>query len=266
MKNRSMLRSIVAGLALLTVLACSSVMPGAAPAADSAATNPPVATVAAPTEAPAPTSEPPTAVVPTADTGILFQEDFSTNDKGWDMESTSDEYGQTTREIVDGQYVLTCTGSQDYYIVLTSVPGFKEKDFILSMDVTVLENALHSGDFSIEFSLRETDGIAGRHYAFNFYNDATSYGEVWPTGNYEDLVSFWENEPNSAIQLEPGVKNTIRIEAVGSNFTVYVNDQLIKTVTDNTILDAGVASINLALNTPGQTVKVAFDNLVVTKP
>ena len=264
MKKRSMFRSIIAGLALLTVLACSSVVPGAAPAAESAPTQPPVATVAVSIQAPA--TEPPTVEAPTADTGILFWEDFSTNDKGWDMESTSDEYGQTTRELVDGQYVLTCTGSQDYYIVLTSIPGFMEKDFIFSMDVTVLESALASGDFSIEFSLREADGIAGRHYAFNFYNDATSYGEVWPTGSYEDLVPFWENEPNNAIRLEPGVKNTIRIEAVGANFTVYVNDQLINTVTDDTIQEAGEASINLALNTPGQTVKVAFDNLVISVP
>ena len=236
----------------------------AAPAAESAPTQPPVATVAVSTQSPA--TEPATVEVPTADTGILFWEDFSANDKGWDMESTSDEYGQTTRELVDGQYVLTCTGSQDYYIILTSIPGFMEKDFIFSMDVTVLESALASGDFSIEVSLREADGIAGRHYAFNFYNDATSYGEVWPTGSYEDLVPFWENEPNSAIRLEPGVKNTIRIEAVGTNFTVYVNDQLINTVTDDTIQEAGEASINLALNTAGQTVKVAFDNLVITKP
>ena len=251
---------MIASLALLTVLACSAVTPGAAPAVDSAATEPSVATKAA-----VPQTNLPAEVSP-ADTGVLFREDFSNNDQGWDLDSTSDEYGQTTREIVDGRYVLTCTGSQDYYIVLTSIPGFVEKDFILSMDVTVLENALASGDFSIEFSLREADGIAGRHYAFIFYNDATSYGEVWPTGNYEDLVSLWENESNSAIKLKPGVKNTVRIEAIGTTFSVYINDQLVRTVTDSTILDAGEASINLALNTPGQTAKVAFDNLVITKP
>ncbi len=254
MNKPSTIRSMIAGLALLTVLACSAVTPGAAPAVDPAATKAAVPQAAVPAE------------IPPADTGTLFREDFSNNDQGWDLDSTSDEYGQTTREIVDGRYVLTCTGSQDYYIVLTSIPGFVEKDFILSMDVTVLENALASGDFSIEFSLREADGIAGRHYAFIFYNDATSYGEVWPTGNYEDLVSLWENESNSAIKLKPGVKNTVRIEAIGTTFSVYINDQLVKTVTDSTILDAGEASINLALNTPGQTVKVAFDNLVITKP
>ena len=258
MNKPSIYRSVIASLALLSVLACSTMMPGAAPAADSAATNPPVAPEAVVPQTDAPAEIPPA--------NILFEEDFSTNDHGWDLDATSDEYGQTTREIVDGQYVLTCTGSQDYYIVLTPIPGFEGKDFILSMDVTVLENALESGDFSVEFSLREADGIAGRHYAFIFYNDATSYGEVWPTGNYEDLVSLWENESNGAIQLEPGVMNTVRIEAIGGTFSVFINDQLVRTVTDNTILDAGAASINLALNTSGQTVKVAFDNLVITEP
>jgi hypothetical protein len=232
-KNHPVLRLIITSLVLLVALACSSIVPAAAPPAGAT---------------------------------VLFRENFSNNNQGWDLEPASDEYGQTTRELAGGQYVLTSTGSQDYYIVLTSIPGFEGKDFIFSMDVTVLESALADGDFSIEVSLREADGIAGRHYAFSFYNDATSYGEVWPTGNYEDLIPFWENEPNSAIRLEPGVKNTIRVEAIGSKFSVYVNDQLINTITDDTIQEAGEASINLALNTAGQTVKVAFDNLVITEP
>jgi hypothetical protein len=35
-------------------------------------------------------------------------------------------------------------------------------------------------------------------------------------------------------------------------------------VTDETIQDAGEASINMALNKPNQSVKIAFDNLVIT--
>jgi hypothetical protein len=39
---------------------------------------------------------------------------------------------------------------------------------------------------------------------------------------------------------------------------------LIETITNDTILDPGGVSINLALNEPNQTLKIAFDNLVIT--
>lgn len=201
---------------------------------------------------------------PGGNAGALYREDFSANDREWEVGLESDESGSVTREIVDGQYILTATSAEDYFIILNSVPGFTGADFILSMDVTVLESTAASGNFSLEFSLREADGISGRHYAFVFYNDATSYGEVWATGDYDSITPFWEGEPNSAIQLEPGVKSTIRIEAIGASFSVYINDQLINTVTNDTILDAGGMSINLSLREPGETIKLAFDNLVIT--
>ncbi len=264
MKLNPILRAVMAFLALSVVLACSTLVPGAKPAA----TEIPAVIVEEPTtipntEQPAVATEP-AATDPIVDTSVLFQDDFSTNNNGWETGESSDDYGTVTREFVDGQYVLNATSAQEYFIILNSIPNFMEKDFVISLDVTMLESTATSGDFSIEFSLREADGIAGRHYSFVFYNDATSFGEVWPTGEYESIIPFWENESNSAIQLEPGVKNTIRIEAIGTTFAVYINDQLVKSVTDETIQDAGEASINMALNKPNQSVKIAFDNLLIT--
>lgn len=263
MKPKTILRSVAALAALMAILACSTVLPGAA---TGNGTQIPEVAADIPTTAPA--TEPPiTATQPKAvDTGILFQDDFSANSNGWETGVDAGDYGTTLREFVDGQYVLTATSSQEYYIILNSIPNFTAQDFVLSLDVTVLESTATSGDFSMEFSLREADGISGRHYSFVFYNDATSYGEVWPTGDYESIIPFWENEPNNAIQLEPGVKNTVRIEAIGTTFSVYVNDQLIKSVTDETIQETGEASINMALNQSSQTVKIAFDNLIITAP
>lgn len=259
-KYNSILRTIAALLTLSIILACNALAPGAKPAA----TEVPAVIVEEPTNIPN-TEQPAVATEPVvADAGIVFQDDFSANNNGWETGEEADDYGTVTREFVDGQYVLSATSTQEYFIILNQIPNFVEKDFVISLDVTVLESTATSGDFSIEFSLREADGIAGRHYSFVFYNDATTFGEVWPTGEYESIIPFWENESNSAIQLEPGVKNTIRIEAIGTTFAVYVNDQLVKSVTDETIQDAGEASINMALNQANQSIKIAFDNLVIT--
>lgn len=194
---------------------------------------------------------------------ILYQDDFSSNGNGWKTGKQSSDSGDIDREIVDGQYILTMVGKQDYYFAINSIPNFSGKDFIISMDVTILETAVTTSNLSIEFSLREVDGINGKHYAFSLFNNGSSSGEVWPTKEYTSIIEFWSREPNNAIQLDKGIKNTISIEANGNTLTLYVNGQMINTVTDTTINDAGEISINLGLNKPNQALTIAFDNLTI---
>jgi hypothetical protein len=204
-------------------------------------------------------------VEPTASSGkILFQDDFSSNSKGWDVGIQSDEYGNLNRAITDGQYVMTMTGKQEYYFAINSIPDFSARDFVLSMDVTILESTVGAGNMSLEFSVRETDGVNGRHYAFSLFNDGTSSGDVWPTKNYQDVVALWSHETNSAIALKKGVTNTISLKANGSTFTLYVNGKMIKEVSDTTINETGNISFNLGLDKPNETLTIAFDNLTIT--
>jgi hypothetical protein len=195
---------------------------------------------------------------------ILFQDDFSSNDTGWDVGVESDEYGELNSAITDGQYVMTLNGKQNYFFVITSIPDFSAKDFVMSMDVTVLESAVASGNMSLEFSVREADGVNGKHYSFRLFNDGTSSGEVWPTDKYQDIVEFWSREANSAITFNKGVTNTISFEANGTTFTLYVNGQKINEVTDPTINEAGDISFNLSLDRSNEAMTIAFDNLIIT--
>jgi hypothetical protein len=160
--------------------------------------------------------------------------------------------------------VMTLTGKQKYYFVITPVPDFSAKDFVLSMDVTILESAVGTGNMSLEYSVREADGVNGKHYSFSLFNDGTSTGEVWPTKEYQDAVTLWSHEPNSAITLKKGVTNTILLKVNGSVFTLYFNGQKIKEVTDPTINETGNISLNLGLDKPNETLKIAFDNLTIT--
>ena len=194
---------------------------------------------------------------------ILYQDDFSSNENGWVTGKQSSDYGETNREIVDGQYVLTMMGKQEYYFAINSIPDFSGEDFIISMDVTILESAVTPGDLSFEISLREVDGVNGKHYSFSLFNNSSSSGAVWPTEKYTSIVDFWNREPNNAIKLDKGITNTISVEANGATLTLYVNGQMINTVTDTTIEDAGDISINLGLNKPNQSLTIAFDNLTI---
>lgn len=197
--------------------------------------------------------------------GILFEGDFSSkNTQGWDVGDQSNDYGDLNIELIDDQYIMTLTGKQDYYFVITPIPNFSAKDFVLSMDVTVLESMVQTGNLSFELSVREADGVNGRHYSFSLLNDGTSSGEVWPTKNYQDIITFWGKVPNSAINFEESVMNTISLEVNDSTFTLYVNGQKIDEVTDATINEAGNISINLGLYKPNETLKIAFENLTIT--
>ena len=200
---------------------------------------------------------------PSTEAKILYQDDFSSNGNGWKTGKQSSEYGEINREIVDGHYVLTMMGKQEYYFAINSIPNFKGKDFIISIDVTTLETAVTPGDLSFEISLREVDGVNGKHYSFSLFNDNSSSGKVWPTKEYTSIIEFWNREPNNAIQFDQGTTNTISIEANGATLTLYVNGQMINSVTDTTITDAGEISINLGINKPNQALMVALDNLTI---
>jgi hypothetical protein len=95
------------------------------------------------------------------------------------------------------------------------------------------------------------------------FNDSSSSGEVWPTKDYTSIVEFWSREPNPAINFDKGTTNNISVEANGTKLTLYVNGQLINTVTDATIEDAGEISINIGLNKPNQALTIALDNLTI---
>jgi hypothetical protein len=201
----------------------------------------------------------------TSSGGILFAGDFSSkNTQDWNVGDQSNDYGNLNIEMTDDQYIMTLTGKEDYYFVITSIPNFSAKDFVLSMDVTVLESMVTAGNLSFELSVREADGVNGRHYSFSLFNDGSSSGEVWPTKKYQDVITFWGNVPNSAISFKEGVTNTISLEVNGSKFTLYINGQKINEVTDATINEAGNISINLGLYKPNETLKIAFENLTIT--
>ncbi len=205
------------------------------------------------------------AAEPSVSTGeILFEDDFSSNNNGWDVGLSSDDYGEVDSTITDGQYVVTMTGKQEYFFAITSIPDFSAKDFVWSMDATILESTASTGNMLLALSVREVDGLSGKHYSFSIFNDGTSSGEVWPTKKYQDVIEFWSYEANDAITLGPGVVNKISLEVNDSTFTLYVNGQKIKEVTDATVTEAGEISFSLAMYKPGETLKIAFDNLIIT--
>jgi hypothetical protein len=194
---------------------------------------------------------------------LIFYEDFSSNDMGWETGQDSDAYSSESEEIRDGQYVASMTAKQDYAFAILSLPDFRADDFRWSTDMTVLDSTATADNLMIEFSFREADGVSGKHYSFMLYSDGTSSGEVWPDSSWQNSGYLWENVFDNAIDLSTGITNTVSVEADGPDFTFSINGIPLQTATDDTILEDGSMSIVLGLMKAGESLTIAFDNITV---
>lgn len=188
----------------------------------------------------------------TVDTSnILFQDDFSDPDTGWDR--YSDDSGLT--DYADGAYRITI--NQDtYFFWATPYLDFPH-DVVIDVDVTKV-----SGDDENEM------GIICRHQdEENFYvlaigTDGLAAIRKRYLGN--DLEAIGDGWVESASINTGEATNHLRAECVGDTLSLYVNGQLAVQATDSDIFsgDAGL----LAGTFEHPSLDVLFDNFVVKAP
>jgi hypothetical protein len=195
---------------------------------------------------------------------VLFQDTFDSNANDWHSGTESDSTGDLNRQIVNGKYLFDLNAKQDYFFVLSPVPNFSGKDFIFSIDATILDTTATPGNLELGFTIREAEGVNGKRYEFLFYNDGTYIVDLWPSADYTQVKELLSGDMGTA-KLEKGVTNNFVIEANGPDFTIYINGNKIGSVSDATINEAGSMSLWLGLDKAGQTVKMELDNLTVKK-
>jgi len=157
---------------------------------------------------------------------------------------------------------MTLTSKQDYFYAISSIPNFSAKDFLFSVDATLLDTSATSGDLELGFTLREANGVDGKRYEFLFYNDNTFAINLWPSADPLSIKSLLTGNLGTA-RLEKGATNTFAIQAKGSTFTFYINGNKIDSFTDTTITEAGSISLWLGLLKADQSVTMEFDNLTI---
>jgi hypothetical protein len=185
--------------------------------------------------------------------GILFQDDFSSNANDWWVGEYSDEFGDQTTQVIDGKYrrlFISKRGALDR----NNIPGFFAKDFLLSVDATIVEA---SGRSKVGITFREND--KGDYYVAEFdtdggYKVSLSHNDEWKT------IRDWES--SDAISLEQGITNSFAVLVKGSTFTLYANGQELVTVNDTTLSEKGEVGLAISLSAD-QTLTVDFDNLVI---
>ncbi|MBI9048865.1 MAG: hypothetical protein JEZ00_05585 [Anaerolineaceae bacterium] len=180
---------------------------------------------------------------------VLLEEDFSKDNTGWDI------YEDET---------ISMAYENDMYVVVDQDPqfyayGYANKNFA---DTSIeVESTLLSGPMDVE------SGIICRSSYDNFYFGIVSidgyYGIVKAIGDDFSLIQMDSMPANSAIN-QGNEMNKIRFDCIGNSLSLYVNGELLTSVTDDELTDGDIGFIVGTYDEGGA--KFGFDNLVVTKP
>lgn len=182
---------------------------------------------------------------------ILFQDDFSNNGNDWFEGEQSDDYGVTKSEFLDGRYRITQEAKQGVF-AWNSQDGRNFKDFMLSVEATPVE---HNASFAYGVTVRENS--KGDLYAFEIDTDGYYSVSVKVESEWTTLVDWTKLKA-----IKSDGTNRLSIQAFGSTFMFFVNDEFATTVEDNS-LSNGEVGLALDLYNEGDKASVDFDNLQI---
>ena len=185
-----------------------------------------------------------------------FQDDFSSSDFDWDIESFVNDKVDVSYELIDEQYrISVTTTSEDRWTGLAEIPGVLAKDFHLQLDATLVDA---SDDASPSFLIRFRDNSKIYHVEFN--DDSYTFSTWTPETGWNQLVS---QTKSNAFALQVGIPNHFEIIAVGSEIAVLANGIQIMTIVDDTISASGQIKLGVEANGGGETSIFDFDNVLI---
>jgi hypothetical protein len=181
---------------------------------------------------------------------ILYQEDFSSPDSGWNTwkQDASQVYYK------NGGLVIKINKPRfDYW----SRPGKRFADARIAVDATRLSGP-ENNDFGIICRYRNSDNFYG------FFASSDRYFGIIRVkdGKYE-VLSGPELQFSDTIQKSPGT-NQLRADCIGNTLTFYINGKQMAQVADTTFKSGEVGILAGTYDEPG--VEILFDNFIVLKP
>lgn len=184
---------------------------------------------------------------------VLFHDEFVAGQMApWQLEG--DALGRSS--VVNEQLILELNAP--HIMQFVTLPQQTFHDFVLDVQARPLKGDL-ANSYGVLFRLQD----ANQFYRFELTGSGTYMLERRNgDGSWTRFIEDWTAHP--AIQQGHHVTNRIRVQAIGSAISVYVNDNLVQQVDDSAYaagqiaLDAGTFGDGL--------MQVAFDNVVVRRP
>ena len=184
-----------------------------------------------------------------ADAALAFQDDFSSPDPNWNLESGNG----VERGEADGELVLRVIDAQTD--AWSTYSGANFSDMIVEVDARKTAGP-DLNNYGVMCRYKDPDNF----YFLQLGSDGTYAISRYLDGEGKMLVDWAKS---SAINTGEGV-NHIRAECVGNTLSLYVNDAFLTSVVDSGL---GQGKIALGLGTYDEgDVEVRFDNLAVKTP
>ena len=202
-------------------------------------------------ETPAPaTAAPPTPAAP-APAGILFQDDFSDPDSGWEV----GDYDTGSVGYKSGAYFVTSAGDGN---TMWGVANRSFDDLFIEVDTTQISSpANNNNDYGVV--CREQGDGAG--YYMLISGDGYYAILVKAAGrDFEPLVDWAQSD----IIRQGNATNHIRAVCDGSTLALFVNGQRLATAEDDTFSRGDIALT--ATSDEDEPTEIHFDDLVVRQP
>ncbi len=183
--------------------------------------------------------------------GILFQDDFSNSNSGWDQYREAD----FVTDYENGGYRFYV--NQDNYDIWAN-PGLNFTDTIIEVNATKVGGP-DENDFGVICRYRDENNF----YMFLIASDGYyGIGAIENGGDLE-LISTDYLEYSEQINLG-NATNAIRAECVGDNLTLYANGTILADVRDSRFTSGDVGLIAGTFDIPGA--EILFDDFVVRQP
>jgi len=191
---------------------------------------------------------------PIGDGNIIFQDDFSKTNSGWDRSDWDD--GQT--DYGNGVYrILIKIPSYDAW----ANPGqYFEGDVRVEADATKVSGE-DDNDMGLICRYSGTPESPSYYYFIISSDGYAVIGKV--TDGTSVYISSDQMEPSAAIQ-QGTTSNHLRADCIGNNLTLYVNGQQVASATDASFTGGDVGLVAGTFNIP--TAEINFDNFIVRKP
>jgi len=188
------------------------------------------------------------------DQGILFEDDFSSDENGWYTGEDQDDLGYFEAGINDGIYRLYINSDTEdgNFGVVEPLDQYFD-DFVYTVDAVYLE---HNGDFTYGIFFRSDS--EDNYYQFELDSDGFDVG-LSTGGDWKDLVEYTESSA-----INPEGPNQLMVKAVGPSLSFYINDEEVATIEDDTLQEGSIGLVVGLFNADSE-MYVEFDDLTVSE-
>jgi hypothetical protein len=186
-----------------------------------------------------------------SDPNVLFQDDFSSTDSGWEQISR-DETGITDYD-QGGFRIQVLQPHYDYWVN----PGLSFTDVSIEADAKKI-----GGPEDNDFGLICRYSDANNFYVFLAASDGYFAIGKYTNDNFEIIGGDYLQETDTVKSGD--ATNHLRADCVGSTLTMYINGTQVQQVTDSEHTSGDVGLIASTYDTSGTD--ILFDNFIVRKP